>query len=358
MTEALFPVDLGRTVRALRRRADLSQRELAAKSGVPQATIARIESGRATGPRFRTIEALVSAVGGRITVSVPAAGGAPGAGGIPIADRGHVPAQGGGGRAASDGGDSAVKVGGGSAVDGGGGSAIEGDGAVEVGGHGVAAEGGDGAATCGLACVPHDELRDAAGRRYPAHLDAWPVHEPKDWPGAWWADWYNLPPERWPLPLPAATYERDRGYRDRRRRAERVRQEFAVRRVTEDGRPATSWRFVAELPDGELVGELRAHERTPHLAYGGDESVWPREMVLDGVLVAVEHRRLGIGRGLMDALLRLMAEVDIGSVSGIANGSGANFLAACGFRVEPHRPLAMRLARPVSAAPGRPPSGR
>ncbi|MEU5939562.1 GNAT family N-acetyltransferase [Micromonospora sp. NPDC047548] len=131
-----------------------------------------------------------------------------------------------------------------------------------------------------------------------------------------------------------------------------------MRPVFTDGRPATCWRFVAELPDGELVGELRAHERTPHLAYGGDESVWPREMVLDGVLVAVEHRRLGIGRGLMDALVRRMDEVGIGNVSGIVDGPGANFLAACGFRVEPYRPLAMRLGRPVSAAPGRPPSGR
>ncbi|MFD0788678.1 helix-turn-helix domain-containing protein, partial [Micromonospora azadirachtae] len=48
-------VELGRTLRALRRRADLSQRELAQRSGVPQATLARIESGRARDPRFRRV---------------------------------------------------------------------------------------------------------------------------------------------------------------------------------------------------------------------------------------------------------------------------------------------------------------
>ncbi|MEH0819210.1 MULTISPECIES: GNAT family N-acetyltransferase [unclassified Micromonospora] len=311
MTETSPRVDLGRTIRALRRRANLSQRELAEKSGIPQATIARIESGRSTDPRFRTIKALVAAVQGRIVISVPTAGGA--------------------------------EVGGG----------VE----AEPASHNAAAEGA-GPATGGLPAVPHDELRDAVGRRYPAHLDAWPVHEPKDWPGAWWADWYDLPRERWPRPLPEATYERDRGYRDRRRRAERVRREFSVRQVVEPGRPATAWRFVAELPDGELVGELRAHERTRHLAYGGDESVWPRDLVLDGVLVAWEHRRLGIGRGLMDALLRRMAEVRVGTVSGVAEGPGVNFLAACGFRIASHRPLAMCLALPVSPGPGRPPSGR
>ena len=43
-TEDAPLADLGRTVRALRREADLSQRELARCSGVPQATIARIEA--------------------------------------------------------------------------------------------------------------------------------------------------------------------------------------------------------------------------------------------------------------------------------------------------------------------------
>ncbi|SCL24924.1 Helix-turn-helix domain-containing protein [Micromonospora nigra] len=40
-------LDLGVLLRAARRRADLSQRELAVRSGVPHSTVARIESGRA-----------------------------------------------------------------------------------------------------------------------------------------------------------------------------------------------------------------------------------------------------------------------------------------------------------------------
>lgn len=43
-----------------RRRAGLTQRELAERSGVPQSTIARIESGR-TDPRMRTLERLLRA---------------------------------------------------------------------------------------------------------------------------------------------------------------------------------------------------------------------------------------------------------------------------------------------------------
>jgi transcriptional regulator with XRE-family HTH domain len=51
-----------RILRYARRRAGLSQRTLAAQSGVPQETIARIESG-ATVPRFDTIAHLLDACG-------------------------------------------------------------------------------------------------------------------------------------------------------------------------------------------------------------------------------------------------------------------------------------------------------
>ena len=86
-----------------------------------------------------------------------------------------------------------------------------------------------------------------------------------------------------------------------------------MRRVAEPDLPDTSWRFVAELPDGELVGELRAHERSPHLEYG-DEPGDEREAVLDEVLVAAEYRRL---RSIMIAaeqqsLLALRDDGDIG----------------------------------------------
>jgi predicted transcriptional regulator len=49
-------------LRYARRRAGLTQRELSAKTGVPQATIARIEKGRAE-PRFALLDRLLRECG-------------------------------------------------------------------------------------------------------------------------------------------------------------------------------------------------------------------------------------------------------------------------------------------------------
>ncbi|WP_243706120.1 GNAT family N-acetyltransferase [Micromonospora sp. KC721] len=283
-------LDLGSILRALRRRADLSQRELADRSGVPQSTIARIESGGSRDPRFRTIERLVGAMAAGLTISL------------------EVPTD-----------------------------------------HGVA--------TPGLPAVPHEELRDSAGRHCPAHLDARAVHEPRDWRGAWWAGWYDLPPERWPAPLPLVTYDQDRAVRDRRRAGERVRRAVRIRRVTGVDLPATSWRFVAELPDGELVGELRAHERNVDFLAPYDLP-GRREVVLDGVLVATAHRWLGIGRRLLDALVAEMDRTGTDTAYAIGETGGIRFLLSCGFRLEAAQPAALRLVRPFSAAPGPPRSAR
>ncbi|MEO3772916.1 helix-turn-helix transcriptional regulator [Micromonospora sp. B9E7] len=267
--------DLGQALRALRRRADLSQRELAERSGVPQPTLARIESGRAVDPRFRTVERLVRAAGGELAVGVPSA--------LDITEP---------------------------------------------------------------TTVPHDDMRDEAGRRYPAHLDVWPVYEPRDWPGAWWAEWYRLPPERYPLPLPPAAYELNRRYRDNRRWAAEIRRTAQVRRLVGD-LPATCWRYIAELPDGQLVGELRAHERSPHLEHGEwYPGMAEREMVLDGVLVDARYRRLGLGRRLVTALLTEMREAGVDDAAALAEGVGIDLLLACGFEIEARRPAALRLGRP------------
>ncbi|WP_233599699.1 GNAT family N-acetyltransferase [Micromonospora sp. M71_S20] len=282
MAELTEAVDLGAVLRALRRRADLSQRELSERSGVPQATLARIESGRAADPRFRTVERLVRAAGGE----------------VPIGVRDTAPVA---------------------------------------------------TADLSLPAVPHDALRDGAGRRYPAHLDAWEVKEPRDWPGAWWANWYNLPPALWPLPVPPATYQRNRRYRDRRRRAEEIRRTVRLRRVTGGGLPATSWRFVAELPGGELVGELRVHERSPHLLDGDDPSD-EREIVLDGVLVAEDCRRLGIGRRLVAMLAAEMDRAGIRTAHAIAEDGGVDLLLACGYQFKTSRPWALRHDRRPAAA--------
>jgi transcriptional regulator with XRE-family HTH domain len=52
----------GRMVREARGRARLTQRQLAAKAGIPQETIARIERGRAD-PRVKTLDRLLEACG-------------------------------------------------------------------------------------------------------------------------------------------------------------------------------------------------------------------------------------------------------------------------------------------------------
>jgi predicted transcriptional regulator len=65
-------MQIARLVREARRSAGLTQRELAARAGVPQSTVGRIESGR-IGPRWSTVEGLLRASGSSFELS-PAAG--------------------------------------------------------------------------------------------------------------------------------------------------------------------------------------------------------------------------------------------------------------------------------------------
>lgn len=60
-------MDPGRTLRYCRRRAGLSQRQLAARLGLPQPAIARIESGRIA-PRIDTLTRLIAACGFILTI--------------------------------------------------------------------------------------------------------------------------------------------------------------------------------------------------------------------------------------------------------------------------------------------------
>jgi transcriptional regulator with XRE-family HTH domain len=57
--------NIGAAVRAARRRAGLSQRELGERTGVPQSTVARIESGFVD-PRTSTVVKLLAACGEEI----------------------------------------------------------------------------------------------------------------------------------------------------------------------------------------------------------------------------------------------------------------------------------------------------
>jgi transcriptional regulator with XRE-family HTH domain len=72
-TTRAWPPDLAERladyVTALRRRADLSQRELAALAGVPASTVARLESGATTDPRLSTMAKLAAAAGHRLVMA-------------------------------------------------------------------------------------------------------------------------------------------------------------------------------------------------------------------------------------------------------------------------------------------------
>lgn len=61
-----------RLVRYARRRAGMTQRDLARATGIPQPAIARIESGRVS-PRFATLERLLAGAGTALEAS-PAPG--------------------------------------------------------------------------------------------------------------------------------------------------------------------------------------------------------------------------------------------------------------------------------------------
>jgi transcriptional regulator with XRE-family HTH domain len=65
---------IGDYLRTLRRHADLSQRELATRAGVPVSTVARLESGASTDPRVSTLRRLAAAAGADLALLVDGVG--------------------------------------------------------------------------------------------------------------------------------------------------------------------------------------------------------------------------------------------------------------------------------------------
>jgi transcriptional regulator with XRE-family HTH domain len=62
-------MDGGRALREARQAAGISQRELAVRAGMPQSTVARIESG-VVSPRLDTFERLLGLCGFRLALSM------------------------------------------------------------------------------------------------------------------------------------------------------------------------------------------------------------------------------------------------------------------------------------------------
>jgi transcriptional regulator with XRE-family HTH domain len=68
--EALHELRLADDLVGLREARGLSQRALAARLGISQPAVAKIESGRAANLQLRTLVRLVTALGGQLTVTI------------------------------------------------------------------------------------------------------------------------------------------------------------------------------------------------------------------------------------------------------------------------------------------------
>lgn len=197
-----------------------------------------------------------------------------------------------------------------------------------------------------LAPHPDEELRDAAGRHYPAHLDAREVVRAEDWWGAWWAHWYDLPRRMWPRQPPEFTYDLDRARRDSRRaRARR-------RRIAADlpivplpvgvpiDVPAGVWRWVVHDSTGAVVARLGCYLRSWGDPWGSPGQVAVGtgsrldEVVVSDLLVAPDWRGLGLGRRLLDTLRSRMRSAGVRYATVLLEDATAlgGFFEAYGFR--------------------------
>jgi GNAT superfamily N-acetyltransferase len=199
---------------------------------------------------------------------------------------------------------------------------------------GSGAGGTEGTGPAAIGPIPHEEWRDAAGRHYPAHLDAEELAHPERWWGAWWAS--TVARDRWPVDqVPRVTFDRSRRQRDERRERAARSALVAIRGgpcESAAGRPGWVW-TAALTTHGVVVGEVRAHAFDADV----DGVGWPvpspvpaGAVVLDGVSVHPRWRWLGIGRRLLDALREEISEPVIVLVPASA---GRGFFEACGFRM-------------------------
>lgn len=267
-------MDIAAELRALRRTADLSQAELAQRAGLPQSAVSRIESGATPDPRFRTIERLVRAAGAVVAI-----------------------------QERSD-------------------------------SHGPAGRVGDPPAPA--SAVPHDGLRDAAGRRYPAHLDVR-------------ATYPMLGRDRRLLSAgtPVYTFKLDRDARDERRATEAPASDVRIERV--DDMPEGSWSLAARAGDDAVVGQLTAW-------------VWPHEVVaiLPSADAALCHlsidpgwRFIGIEQQLLRHLRQELAARDIREIVTFAyRGLEGAYLSELGFHPRLRGVIAFTLSSSAGTTAG------
>jgi transcriptional regulator with XRE-family HTH domain len=235
-------IDLAAVLRAVRRDGDLSQRQLAERASVPVSTVARIESGAITEPRFRTVERLVKAAGAEISIRTGT-------------DDGSVPEA-----------------------------------------------------------VPHEQLTDAAGRHYPAHLDVWESYPLLD------RDGDILPPG-----TIVNTFKTDRGMRDYYR--DREAPAAAVTIHLHELAAGRAWTWTAHSNDhtiGRLTAQVWPHPVRPPEPY--------KTAVLCCLTMESDWYGRGVERRLFDAMDSELAQNDHAVVVTLAYpGPYGGYLGNYGF---------------------------
>lgn len=218
-----------------------------------------------------------------------------------------------------------------------------GDGAVSGAGTGGGAGSGGGALGTGVECGP--VLRALRGPSLPRASRCTRGPHPQGLAGAWWAEWYTLPPERWPLPVPPATYDLDRRRRDRRRAVDRISSGFGT------GVTASACR----TPRGG------SSPSCPTVRWWGScgptsaaSTCWrPGRATVTGnwCWTGCSSRPVCTGQapvgGWSASSWGEMERAGIGAVHAVAEGGAVDFLLACDFRLGWTRPWPISPRRPA-----------
>lgn len=172
-----------------------------------------------------------------------------------------------------------------------------------------------------------EPIRDAAGRRYPAHLDVRAIYP-----------YFGKDRRLQPPGKPEYTYQLDRAVRDARRRREAVALALPIERVDDGDRQF--WQWVMRAQDGTAVGRLTAQ------AYPYQEtSALPRpQTILCALEAAPQWPQLVIGQrllGQLESALTGLGYVEV--VTLVHRGTPAENLRQLGFHHPVRSVLALKL---------------